>query len=75
MGIETEPEFQSKLDWMKMFVQEEIEPLDVLWPHDVYRRPMDPDVEKVIRPLQRGPVKDCGPATWDLSSAVWHLGN
>ena len=57
--FETEPEFQSKLDWMKMFVQEEIEPLDVLWPHDVYRRPMDPDVEKVIRPLQQR-VRDEG---------------
>ena len=42
-----------------MFVQEEIEPLDVLWPHDVYRRPMDPDVARVIRPLQQR-VRDEG---------------
>ena len=57
--FETEPEFQSKLDWMKTFVQEEIEPLDALWPHDVYRRPMDPDVAEVIRPLQQR-VRDEG---------------
>ncbi|MFZ4604474.1 MAG: acyl-CoA dehydrogenase family protein, partial [Caulobacterales bacterium] len=28
----TEPEFQAKLDWMKAFVREECEPLDVLFP-------------------------------------------
>ena len=29
--FETEPEFQSKLDWMATFVRDEVEPLDVLW--------------------------------------------
>jgi acyl-CoA dehydrogenase len=28
----TEPAFQEKLDWMRRFVKEEIEPLDTLWP-------------------------------------------
>ncbi|RJF91690.1 acyl-CoA dehydrogenase family protein [Noviherbaspirillum saxi] len=29
----TDPEFQSKLDWMKEFVRKECEPLDMLFPH------------------------------------------
>lgn len=28
----TEPDFQAKLDWMKTFVKEEVEPLDLLFP-------------------------------------------
>src|SRR5262245_59412415 len=51
--FETDPGFQGKLEWMKTFVHEEIEPLDVVWPHEVYKRPMDPDVAKMVRPLQR----------------------
>jgi acyl-CoA dehydrogenase len=31
-NFSTEPEFQAKLDWIKSFVKEEIEPLDTLWP-------------------------------------------
>ena len=50
--FETEPEFQSKLDWMATFVRDEVEPLDVLWPDDIYRRPMDPTLVGVVRPLQ-----------------------
>ncbi|CAO5253875.1 hypothetical protein FAGKG844_640007 [Frankia sp. AgKG'84/4] len=30
--FETEPEYQAKLDWAAAFVQEEIEPLDHLFP-------------------------------------------
>jgi acyl-CoA dehydrogenase len=37
---------------MDAFVREEVEPIDVLWPHDVYRRPMDPALEGIVRPLQ-----------------------
>src|ERR1700740_292954 len=29
----TEPEFQAKLDWIRQFVQNEIEPLDRLFPN------------------------------------------
>jgi acyl-CoA dehydrogenase len=29
----TEPEFQAKLDWMSRFVREEVEPLDLVFPH------------------------------------------
>ena len=51
--FDTDPEFQAKLDWMETFVREEVEPLDVLWPRDVYRRPMDPKVAKLVKPLQQ----------------------
>jgi acyl-CoA dehydrogenase len=50
--FETEPEFQEKLDWMNTFIREEVEPLDDLWPDDIYPRPMDPAVLKAVRPLQ-----------------------
>src|SRR4030088_1994947 len=30
--FETEPDFQLKLDWMKRFVRDEIEPLDLAFP-------------------------------------------
>ena len=51
--FETEPEFQVKLDWMNAFVREEVEPLDDLFPHDIYPRPMKPVVREIIRPLQQ----------------------
>ena len=50
----TEPEFQEKLDWMKEFVREEVEPLDL-----VFRdggAPFDrsnPTTEAILRPLQK----------------------
>jgi acyl-CoA dehydrogenase len=54
--FETEPEFQSKLDWADAFVREEVEPLDVLWggleftpPDDTLRKIIDPLKEEVRR--------------------------
>jgi acyl-CoA dehydrogenase len=38
----TEPEFQEKLDWIDRFVRDEIEPLDVLFPHLTYHRIEEP---------------------------------
>jgi acyl-CoA dehydrogenase len=38
----TEPEFQQKLDWMDEFVRNEVEPLDLLFPHLTYHRIEDP---------------------------------
>ena len=52
----TEPEFQAKLDWMDAFVREEIEPLDLLFPHLTYRRIEDP--LKVIIDQLKGEVKE-----------------
>jgi acyl-CoA dehydrogenase len=48
----TDPEFETELEWMRSFVREEVEPLDVL-----FRGPGDPfnphgPARKIIRPLQ-----------------------
>ena len=54
--FETEPEFQSKLDWMDEFVREEVEPLDLAFgggaePYDrrnpLYRKIVDPLKDEV----------------------------
>jgi acyl-CoA dehydrogenase len=50
--FQTDPAFQEKLDWMATFVREEVEPLDALWGRQIYERPMDPVLRKVVRPLQ-----------------------
>jgi acyl-CoA dehydrogenase len=57
--FETEPAFREKLDWMDVFVREEVEPLDVLFPDDVYKRPMDPRVVQIVNPLKQA-VRDKG---------------
>jgi acyl-CoA dehydrogenase len=48
--FETEPEYQSKLDWVDNFVTEEVEPLDLVLgsPYDK----SDPRVLELVRPLQ-----------------------
>lgn len=51
--FETEPEFQAKLDWMKDFVRDEIEPLDWLYPG--HGAPYDTNLAEaraLIKPLQ-----------------------
>ena len=53
----TEPEFQEKLDWVKQFCEEKIEPLDHIFPHAV-RSPI-PAVKAYVRELQQE-VKDQG---------------
>jgi acyl-CoA dehydrogenase len=53
--FETDPDFQSKLDWVDTFVREEVEPLDF-----VFGSPYDKSDERamaVLRPLQQK-VKD-----------------
>ncbi|MFI1235903.1 acyl-CoA dehydrogenase family protein [Nocardia salmonicida] len=34
--FETDPEYQAKLDWADEFVREEVEPLDLVWPHQQF---------------------------------------
>ncbi len=65
-SFDTEPEFQAKLDWIDAFVREEVEPLDAMWPHRAYERPMADDVRRAVDPL-RSTVKE---------QALWacHLG-
>jgi acyl-CoA dehydrogenase len=48
--FETEPDFQRKLDWVKDFVQREIEPLDLVL-GDPYDK-ADPRSRALVRPLQ-----------------------
>ncbi|HEY4457332.1 MAG TPA: acyl-CoA dehydrogenase family protein [Pseudonocardiaceae bacterium] len=49
----TEPEFQARLDWVAEFVRDEIEPIDVLFPHTgaPYDRAAGVYAE-LVRPLQ-----------------------
>jgi len=54
--FETDPQYQESLDWADAFVREEVEPLDLIWPHlqytpldDVRRRVVDPLKEQVRR--------------------------
>jgi acyl-CoA dehydrogenase len=51
--FETDTQFQEKLDWMDRFVTEEVEPLDALWRHKVFERPMDPIIAEIVGPLKR----------------------
>lgn len=48
----TEAAFQQQLDWIKGFLAEEIEPLDVLWPA-LDHCPPAPWIRKVIDPLKQ----------------------
>ena len=43
----TDPEFQEQLDWAAEFVRTKVAPLDLLWPHDVYK-PHTPEQRVVI---------------------------
>lgn len=47
--FETDPEYQSKLDWAAQFVAEEVEPLDHLFPNPYDRG--NEDAMKLVRPL------------------------
>ena len=51
--FETEPEFQEKLEWIRRFVETEIEPLDLAFAgeHCLYDK-THPVHEEVLRPLQ-----------------------
>jgi alkylation response protein AidB-like acyl-CoA dehydrogenase len=54
----TEPEFQEKLDWVRTFVKEEVEPLDVLFPGCQYL-PLNDERRKIVDPLKQA-VRDHG---------------
>ncbi|GAA4658485.1 acyl-CoA dehydrogenase family protein [Gordonia humi] len=54
----TDPEFQAKLDWIKTFVEEEVEPLDVLFPGCEYL-PLDDERRAIVDPLKQR-VRDQG---------------
>jgi acyl-CoA dehydrogenase len=47
----TDPAFQEKLDWVDQFVRDEIEPLDLLFPHLTYT-PLDQPLKTIIDQLK-----------------------
>jgi len=51
-AFETEPEFEEQLEWMRGFVDEEVEPLDLLWLHRSHSPP-PPWLREVIDPLKQ----------------------
>ena len=55
--FQTEPEFQQKLDWVKWFCEEKVEPLEHVFPYAV--RLPDPVVKGYVRELQQE-IKDQG---------------
>ncbi len=49
--FETEPQYQELLDWADAFVSEEVEPLDLVWPHQQYV-PLDENRRRAVDPLK-----------------------
>jgi acyl-CoA dehydrogenase len=56
--FETDPDFQSKLDWADAFVTEHVEPLDLVWPGLEFT-PLDGERRRAIEPLKQM-VRDRG---------------
>ena len=54
----TEPEFAKKLDWIREFVREEVEPLEVLFPGCEFL-PLNDERRKIVDPLKQQ-VRDQG---------------
>jgi acyl-CoA dehydrogenase len=49
--FETDPQYQELLDWADAFVREEVEPLDLAWPHQQFV-PLSETKRKAIDPLK-----------------------
>jgi acyl-CoA dehydrogenase len=49
--FETDPDYQELLDWARDFVRDEIEPLDLVWPHLQFT-PLSPARRAVVDPLK-----------------------
>ena len=54
----TEPEFEKKLDWIRDFVRDEVEPLEVLFPGCEFL-PLDDERRRIVDPLKQQ-VRDQG---------------
>jgi hypothetical protein len=67
--FETEPEFQAKLDWVNEFVREEVEPLDLVFPHLQFV-PLDDKRRKVIDPLKEEVRRRAHEGDGDLDAAA-----
>ena len=57
--FETDAEFEEHLAWMREFMREEVEPLGLVYPHDVYKMPQSEDIKLLLKPLKQA-VKDRG---------------
>lgn len=49
--FETDPDYQQLLDWADAFVRDEVEPLDLIWPHLQFT-PLTQTRRKVVDPLK-----------------------
>ena len=49
--FETEPEFESKLEWIRQFVADRIEPLDLIYPGRAFH-PLDDETAPLVKPMQ-----------------------
>lgn len=58
MDFSVEPEFEKKLDWIREFVREEVEPLEVLFPGCEFL-PLDDERRAIVDPLKQQ-VRDQG---------------
>lgn len=56
--LSTEPEFEKKLEWIREFVREEVEPLEVLFPGCEFL-PLNDERRKIVDPLKQR-VRDKG---------------
>jgi acyl-CoA dehydrogenase len=57
--FETDAEFEEHLAWMRDFMREEVEPLGLVYPHDVYKMPQSEDIKLLLKPLKQQ-VRDRG---------------
>ncbi len=55
----TEPEFEEKLEWIRNFVREEIEPLEVIFPPSCEFLPLNDERRRIVDPLKQK-VRDQG---------------
>ena len=66
--FETDPEYQEKLDWADRFVREEVEPLDLVFPMQMFN-PLEGRAREIILPLKQQ-VRDKGLWATHLSAEL-----
>ena len=66
----TEPEFEKKLDWIREFVREEVEPLEVLFPGCEFLPLTTNGAASSIRSNSRSATTACGHHIWAPNSAA-----
>jgi acyl-CoA dehydrogenase len=69
----TDPEYQEQLDWVREFVHDEIEPLDLAFPHHLVYDKSHAVHRDIVKPLQEV-VKAKGMWAWHLDEALGGTG-